>query len=170
MTAVTTDASLAPDSSAGYAHEHPPLAAYALLTAGFGAAVGGTLLGLRARGRELPERPGAADIALAGVATHKVSRLLAKDRVTSFLRAPFVRYEGSSGQGEVSEEARGTGLRLAIGELVHCPYCLAQWVAAAFACGLVAAPRLTRFVAGIYAAETMSDFLQLAYAAAEERA
>jgi hypothetical protein len=170
MSAVTSEPRPAPDPSAGYAHEHRPLAAYAAMTAGFGAAVGGTLLGLRARGHELPERPGLADLALAGLATHKVSRLLAKDRVTSFLRPPFVRYKGSAGQGEVSEEARGTGLRLAIGELVNCPYCLAQWVAAAFACGLVAAPRLTRFVAGIYAAETVSDFLQLAYAAAEDRA
>jgi hypothetical protein len=34
---------------------------------------------------------------------------------------------------------------------------------------MVGAPRLTRFVAGIYAAETVSDFLQLAYSAAEER-
>ena len=46
--------------------------------------------------------------------------------------------------------------------------CVAQWVAAGFAVGLVAAPRATRFVGGIYAAETISDFLQLAYKAAED--
>jgi hypothetical protein len=51
-----------------------------------------------------------------------------------------------------------------------CPYCVAQWVAAAFTVGLVAAPRPIRFLAGIYAAETLSDFLQLAYRPAEERA
>jgi hypothetical protein len=43
-------------------------------------------------------------------------------------------------------------------------------VAAAFSVGLVAAPRPTRLVAAMYAAETVSDFLQLAYRAAEERA
>ena len=51
----------------GYApHEHRPLGAYAGLTAAFAAALAGSLAGLRASGRELPERPSAADIALAG--------------------------------------------------------------------------------------------------------
>ena len=70
----------------------------------------------------------------------------------------------------MEEAARGTGARFAIGELLVCPYCLAQWVASSFAVGLVAVPRTTRLVAGIYVAETVSDFLQLAYKAAEDRA
>jgi hypothetical protein len=95
--------------------------------------------------------------------------MVAKDRATSFIRAPFTRYQEASGHGEVEEQPRGSGLRLAIGELLVCPYCLAQWLSAAFAVGLVAAPRATRFVAGIYVAETLSDVLQLAYRAAEDR-
>ena len=159
------------DQVAPYApHEHRPLAAYTGLTAAFGAAFAGSLAALRASGRELPERPAAADIAVAGIATHKVTRLIAKDRVTSFIRAPFTRYQEPAGHGELEEAPRGTGARLAIGELLVCPYCLAQWVAAGFAIGLAAAPRTTRFVAGMYAAETVSDFLQLAYKAAEDRA
>jgi hypothetical protein len=90
--------------------------------------------------------------------------------VTSFIRAPFTRYQEPAGQGELEEAARGTGPRLAIGELLVCPCCLSQWVAAGFAVGLAAAPRTTRFVVGVYAAETVSDFLQLAYKAAEDRA
>jgi hypothetical protein len=161
----------AEDAVAGYApHEHRPLAAYAGLTAAFGATLGGALVALRAAGRELPESLSPGDLALAGVATHKVSRLLAKDKVTSFIRAPFTRYQESAGHGELEEAPRGSGAQYAIGELLVCPYCLAQWVAAGFAVGLVAAPRTTRLVAGIYAAETLSDFLQLAYKAAEERA
>jgi Protein of unknown function (DUF1360) len=159
-------------STGGYApNEHRPLLAYAGLTAAFAAALGGGIAALRANGHELPDRPRLADIALAGVATHKVSRLLAKDKVTSFIRAPFTRYQepGSQG-GEVEEEPRGGGVRLAIGELLVCPYCLAQWVAAAFTLGLVAAPRTTRLVASIYAAETLSDFLQAGYRAAEQTA
>jgi hypothetical protein len=161
----------AEDAVAGYApHEHRPLAAYAGLTAAFGATLGGALVALRAAGRELPESLSPGDLALAGVATHKVSRLLAKDKVTSFIRAPFTRYQEPAGHGELEEAPRGSGAQYAIGELLVCPYCLAQWVAAGFAVGLVAAPRTTRLVAGIYAAETLSDFLQLAYKAAEERA
>jgi hypothetical protein len=166
-----TTATTPNDAVAGYApHEHRPLAPYAGLTGVFGAMFAGSLAALRASGRELPERLSAGDLALAGVATHKVSRLLAKDKVTSFIRAPFTRYQESSGQGELEEAPRGTGLRYATGELLVCPYCVAQWVAAGFAVGLVAAPRTTRLVAGVYAAQTLSDFLQLAYKAAEDRA
>jgi len=171
VSAISEEGRPTPMSSDGYAPgQERPLAAYAGLSAAFGAALAGALLGLKAAGRELPECPSARDIALAGVATHKVSRLLAKDKVTSFLRAPFTEYQESSGQGELEESPRGRGLRLAVGELLVCPYCVGQWVAAGFAVGMVRAPKVTRFVAAIYAAETVSDFLQLAYLAAEERA
>ncbi len=42
----------------------------------------------------MPERIGPGDILLLGVATHKLGRLLAKDWVTSFLRAPFTTFKG----------------------------------------------------------------------------
>jgi hypothetical protein len=57
---------------------------------------------------------------------------------------------------------------MATGELLTCPYCMGQWVAAGFGVGLVGAPDLTRLVAFIYSAETVADFLQLAYKAAED--
>jgi Protein of unknown function (DUF1360) len=165
---MATATARAEDAVAGYApREQRPLAAYTGLTAAFGIALGGALVALR---RELPERISTRDLALAGIATHKLSRLLAKDKVTSFIRAPFTRYQEPAGHGELEEAPRGSGARYAVGELLVCPYCLAQWVAAGFVVGLVAAPRPTRVVAGIYAAETLADFLQLAYAAAEDRA
>jgi hypothetical protein len=152
----------------GYAHEHRPLAGYSALTGAFAVAfVGGLEVARRRRGG-LPQRHGVWDLITIGAATHKLSRLLAKDRVTSFLRAPFVRYQEPDGHGEVSEEPRGSGLRLAAGELLVCPYCLGQWVAAALGVGMVGAPDLTRLIAFIYSAETVSDFLQLAYRAAED--
>ncbi len=141
-----------------------------MLVAAFGAAVGGAGAAARAGGREPPDRLGARDVLMIGVATHKLSRLMAKDKVTSFLRAPFTEFQAASGQGEVEEKPRGTGLRLAVGELLVCPYCLAQWVAAGFLAGTVFAPRGTRMVAALYTAETVADFLQLAYYAAEQRA
>jgi hypothetical protein len=150
-------------------HEHRPLGSYAVLTAIFNAAVGGSLV-KAARDGSLPERIELRDIALAGAATHKLSRLLSKDKVTSFLRAPFTRFDEMAGKGEVEESPRGSGMRLAIGELAVCPYCIAQWVAAGFTVGYVAAPRTTRVVTAIYATHALSDFLQAAYRAVEERA
>jgi len=152
----------------GYSpEEHRPLAGYATLTAAFGAALAGGLAAVERRG--FPERIGAGDLALLGVATHKVSRLIAKDKVTSFLRAPFTRYEGEAGPGEVSEEPRGTGIQLAIGELLVCPYCLAQWVAGGFLVSHALAPRPTRFIASLYAVHAASDALQIAYKLGEEQ-
>lgn len=158
-----------PFSGYAAAGEERPLGPYAALTAVFNVALVGLLAGAARRGR-LPERVAGGDLVLYGVATQKLSRLLAKDRVTSFLRAPFTEYQGSGGPGEVEEKARGHGVQLAIGELAVCPYCLGQWVAAAFATGGIWAPRPTRVVASIFASLTISDFLQLAYAAAEKQA
>jgi hypothetical protein len=90
--------------------------------------------------------------------------------VTSFLRAPFTEFQDDAGHGEVDEAARGRGLQRAVGELVICPYCLAQWVAAGFVVGAVHAPRLTRVLATIWTVQAISDAAQLAYGAAEERA
>jgi hypothetical protein len=154
----------------GYADEDRPLAGHAALSATFLAGFAGALVAARRAGRELPDQLGPWDVALAGVATHKVARLITKDRVTSFLRAPFVRYEEGAGKGELNERPRGRGLQLAIGELLACPYCVGQWVSGAYGVGLVASPRTTRLVGFVFAAEAVADFLQIAYRAAEERA
>jgi len=146
-----------------------PLRSYMILTGTYGGAFAGSLIALRSRGHELPERIAITDVLLIGIATHKLSRLIAKDRVTSFLRAPFTRFQQASGHGEVEEEPCGHGVRLAVGELLVCPYCLAQWVATGFAVGLAGAPRLTRLVGAVFVAHTVSDFLQVAYRAAEDR-
>ncbi len=99
--------------------EGRPLAAYAGLAGVYNGALAAALLAAKRQGRPLPERVGTGDIVLLGVATHKLGRLLAKDWVTSPLRAPFATYKGASGiPSEVDEGARGAGLQRAIGELV----------------------------------------------------
>ncbi len=156
--------------SAHYAPgQERPLGSYAILTGAYSTGLAGGLIALRARGHELPERPTVADLLLIGIATHKLSRLIAKDKVTSFIRAPFTRFQEPSGQGEVEEEPCGHGLRLAVGELLVCPYCLAQWVATGLTLGLIGAPRITRLLGSVFVAHTISDFLQVAYRAAEDQ-
>jgi hypothetical protein len=44
---------------------------------------------------------------VVAAAAHKLSRLLAKDPVTSPLRAPFTSYQGTQGPAELKEEVRG---------------------------------------------------------------
>lgn len=155
----------------GYAPgEERPLGSYAVLTGIYGGGVGAAVFALSRTRRDVPADVSLKDVLLIGTATHKLSRLIAKDKVTSVFRAPFTRYEGPAGPGELSESPRGTGVRLAVGELLGCPYCLGQWVATALTLGFVAAPRQTRIAASIFTALTVSDFLQLAYKAAEDKA
>jgi hypothetical protein len=128
---------------------------------------GGFAIWLRRSDRDLPERVESGDLALVAVATFKASRILARDRVTSAIRAPFSRFQDDAGPGEVDEAARGHGLRRVLGELLICPYCLDVWTATAFLGGLVAAPRPTRWIASVFAVVGAADALQVAYAKAE---
>ncbi len=97
------------DAVDGHADQYRPLAGYSVLAAAFNALFIAFLVLAGRRGR-LPERYATRDLALLGAATFKLSRLIAKDRVTSFLRAPFTRFQQDSGHGEVEEAARGRGL------------------------------------------------------------
>ena len=133
--------------------------------------LGGFVAFLRRSGRALPHDYSPQDIALIGIATHKASRLVAKDIVTTPIREPFTEYDDRAGPGEVSESPRGEerSFRHAVGELISCPYCVGQWIATTLAAGLAIVPRVTRFVATTLTAVAISDFLQLAHKASEEK-
>lgn len=91
--------------------------------------------------------------------------------MTSPLRAPFTHYAGTGGPAEVQEEVREhSEFRHSLGELLTCPFCLDMWVATGFAIGLVFVPRFTRLIAGVFSALAGADFLQLAYAMAQQSA
>jgi Protein of unknown function (DUF1360) len=143
--------------------EEQLLAEYAALL-GFYVASVAVLTGAAIEQKRLPKRFRLLDLALLGIATHKLSRIVAKDRITGILRAPFVSYVRSSGAGEVEEEPRGRGFQRGIGHLISCPYCMAPWCATALSFGLLFAPRVTRFFAGILVSVAASDFLHRAYA------
>jgi len=160
-----------PEVVAGYAEpeERPPFLSYLAFMSIFGTLVASGLAIARRQGRELPAKSSAGELLLIGTASHKLSRVISKDKVTSPLRAPFTELEGKGGPAELEEASRGKGLQKAIGELMICPYCLGLWVVAAFSIGLIFAPRVTRFIASLFSALTISDFFQIAYKAAEEK-
>lgn len=144
-----------------------PLGSYALLTSGYVAGSAGMLAAARER---LPRRIAARDLVLLGVATHKLSRLLTRDWVTSPLRAPFTVHAKDDVAGDVEDRSRGRGLRRALGDLLTCPWCTGAWLAAAFTFALVMRPREARLLASILAVEALSDVLHLAYDAAKKPA
>jgi Protein of unknown function (DUF1360) len=104
------------------------------------------------------------------VATHKLSRLLSRDSVTSPLRAPFTTYRGSAGPAELSEDVRGEGGRKAVGELITCPFCTGVWIATAVTAGLIYLPRTTRLVTGTLTALAGSDLLHYVHALLDKAA
>lgn len=153
---------------AGHSPERErPLGGYAVLMGTFLSLAAAFAAWFKSSGRELPDRIASTDLALLTVASHKMSRMVTRDRVTSVVRAPFTRFQGDAGPGEVDEAARGRGLRRAIGELLVCPYCLGMWVSAALTASLLVFPRFTRWMCTVLTAFFGSEMLQLAYSRAE---
>lgn len=162
--------SAAESEKAAYEHgEDLPVGSYGVLLSVYGASVAAFLAALKITGRTLPERVPFGDIALMGVATQKLARLLAKDKVTSAIRAPFSEFDEDISPGEVMEKPRGSSARRALGELLACPFCLAQWLATGLTYGTVFAPRLTRLATGTVTAVAAADLLQYAYTATQQR-
>lgn len=145
-----------------------PLSGYAKLIAVYGIGTGALALALRKRRGQVRQLD-LMDLALYGLATEHLSRLITKDSVTSVLRAPFTEFKEPAGEGEVNEEAVGHGIRHAVGELITCPFCAAQWVATALVAGRLAAPNLTKAVVAVSAIARLSDYLQLLYAFCREQ-
>src|SRR5579875_735708 len=98
MSSATIDTEAAREAFAGYSPaEEKPLEGYAILMATFTSLAAAFAAWFARSGRELPERIDARDLALITVASHKASRLIAKDRVAAPVRAPFTRLEGEGG-------------------------------------------------------------------------
>jgi hypothetical protein len=153
------------------APEQRPLGAYAGLAAAYAGLFGGGLAGAVRSGHELPHSVSAGEIALYGVATHRLSRLLSREKVARFARAPFTEVDESqpAPPAELAEHPRdGSGMYRAVGELLSCTMCLDQWIAGGFVVGHVWAPRATRLAASALAIKSVADALHLAYARAAD--
>ena len=139
----------------------PPYSSYAAIAATL---LGGLTLAAalsRALDRE-PRSLSTLDFVTLSAATFKASRTITHDRVTSFLREPFV--EGDAYDGD-EEAPAGEGLQRAIGELVTCTRCVGVWVAAGLGSAQVVTPRLGRLLTWTLAAGAANDFLQTAFVA-----
>ncbi|MFD5052068.1 DUF1360 domain-containing protein [Streptomyces tendae] len=147
-----------------------PLGGYAALATTFAATAGAFAVTAWRRGVRLPDTVPAWDVALLGTATFKASRLLTKDKVTSFLRAPFTRREREGNANEVMDAGRGTGLRRAVGDLISCPFCTSAWVAGGLVGTYAVAPRAARLVCAGLSAVVVSDWLQYAWSLTAQKA
>jgi uncharacterized protein DUF1360 len=128
----------------------PSYPTYALLIALYNAIFGGFLFFYRKHDHRLEEISG-LDLALLGLATLRMSKLVSEDEITSVLREPVI--EEVDGQ----KRPQGGGFRRSIGKLVLCPTCTGTWIAAFLTYALHLWPRYTRPFLAIMSASGISQ-------------
>lgn len=127
---------------------------YAALSVGYATAAGAVAV-LASRYRDDPAPAQPAEFALYGIATAGLARLVAKEKVTEWVRQPFVE---TPPDGE--RHPRGTGKRYVVGELLTCTRCLGSWSALGLVTMRTLAPRPARVGATLLALSYVNNVLQ----------
>jgi hypothetical protein len=96
---------------------------YATLSASYGTLVGALLVASRDRGASPVQQ---SELPALGLATFALAKLVAKEKVATHVREPFVE---ETAEGE--RTPKGRGLRYAVGELLTCTRCVGAWSALA---------------------------------------
>jgi Protein of unknown function (DUF1360) len=137
---------------------------YALINAVYGALLAGVLVAARDRegGRELTDPQ---ELVPLGAATFALSKIVAREKVGSWMREPFVEQQDGTGR-----RPRGRRLRHAVGELLTCSRCVGAWSALGLVGLRLASPSAGRVATGVLATSALNDFLQAAFRALCEQA
>lgn len=147
-----------PPSAAGPEH-------YAAIEAVFASTLAGVIGIARRRERRgdppIPRR----DLPALALATFALADVLAKEKVSTWLREPFVR-ESSDHKPEAPE---GEGVRRAVGELLTCTRCVGTWSAVALVGLRTASPPAGRTATNVLALAGANDLLQSAFRLLIER-
>jgi hypothetical protein len=130
-----------------------PLPQYATLAGAFWAVFA---LFLTTNRERLPERFRPADLAAIALSTYKLSRVITKEDVTAFVRAPVT-------EDPEAQQPKRRGMPRVLGELVTCPYCIGLWIASGLTYGHVLFPREARFFTTVFGSYAVSDFLHAGF-------
>lgn len=125
---------------------------YAALSAGYGAMPSALAVAARDHGQD-PVRP--AELPVLGLATFSLSKLVAKEKVDSWVREPFLE-ERPDGE----RRPKGRGLRYAMGELLSCSRCVGTWSAMGVIGMRLLRPKEARVLVPLLAAAAINDWLQ----------
>jgi hypothetical protein len=128
---------------------------YMALNAVFAAILAGVVVAARDRTRA-SEPLTSRDLAVTGAASFALSKVIARERIGSWVREPFVEEEGSG-------EPRGRGLRHAVGELLTCTRCVGAWSALGLVGLRLTSPATGRVVNDVLAVSAMNDWLQASF-------
>jgi hypothetical protein len=128
---------------------------YMALNAVFGAMLAGVVLAARERSRR-SEPLTSRDLAVTGAATFALSKVIARERIGTWVREPFV-------EEEDGRQPRGRGLRHAVGELLTCTRCVGAWSALGLVGLRLTSPATGRVVNDVLAVSAMNDWLQASF-------
>ena len=99
----------------------------------------------------------ALGLAMLGLASHRIGRMVAFERVAEPLRGPFTATVPDDSGADETVVARGRGARWAIGELMSCPTCVATWGAMVLYLGLTFVPGPTRVLVHVLATAGVAE-------------
>jgi hypothetical protein len=131
---------------------------YAAINAVWASLVGGLIIATRGRASEDPIQT--RELIPLAAATFAVSKAVARERIGSWVREPFVDEGADEGQ---RQRPKGHGLRRAVGELVTCTRCVGTWSALGVVGLRVMNPEAGRTVSAILASSAANDWLQAAF-------
>lgn len=129
---------------------------YAKLNAAYGVLFAGVVIAARRR-QESDEQIPVRELVPLGAATFALSKVIAREKIGSWMREPFVEQDGDG------RRPRGDRLRAAIGELVTCTRCVGAWSALGIVGLRVIEPRSGRIVANVLAASAANDWMQAGF-------
>jgi hypothetical protein len=129
---------------------------YAALNAVYAALLAGVVIATREHAGRDPVR--APELIPLGAATFAVSKVVAREKIGTWVREPFVEDATHGGT------PRGSRIQRALGELVTCTRCVGAWSALGVVGLRVASPRAGRVVAAVLATSAVNDFLQAGFA------
>jgi Protein of unknown function (DUF1360) len=128
---------------------------YATLSAGYTALLGALVVATR-EDCEDPIRP--AELPVLGLATFALAKLVAKEKVDTWVREPFLE-ERPDGE----RRPKGRRLRYAVGELLSCTRCMGTWSALGIVAMRLRRPRESGVVIPVLASAALNDWLQSAF-------
>jgi hypothetical protein len=127
---------------------------YAALTAVYGSLLGALLVAARDRGDTAVR---SEELPAIGLATFALSKLLAREKIDTWVREPFV-------DGE-TRRPKGRRLRYAVGELLTCSRCLGAWSSLGLVALRLTRPREAHVITSVLATSALNDFLQAGFSA-----
>jgi hypothetical protein len=128
---------------------------YAAINAVYAALMAGVLYATRERAAEDPIQ--VRELIPLSAATFALSKLIAREKVGTWVREPFVDQDGGA------PRPKGRRLQRAVGELVTCTRCVGAWSALGVVGLRVASPAAGRTVSNVLAASAANDWLQAGF-------